>query len=512
MNFLTKFFPSTKSKWHQYFKTLYPVVLGSSLFSLNGFIDNFMVGKYNGVASVSAANAWTNIVIGLILGVAAAGGIISAQFFASKKYDSLVQMARFRYVFTTVLVVIMAILALVIPRQFVQVFLKQPQDASELFVYENNLVMAESYLKITVLQWLFFSVSGNLGNQLREIGHGRVTMYWGVASIFTNVTLNATLIYGFDLGVEGAAWASVMSRIVEITIGILYLKILKLPISFRLWTIFKFNKLIIKLFFSQFALFFSFSSMIGIVSFRNYFYDLGYPQGSIGSGIGAAAVLGLTNAIMNVFTSVFSASGIMAANFVGYELGQGNVKQAKINSNELKGFNTLMAVIGSLIIVIVALFVPKMTFLVNAGDKNIDTIAQLKNVCYTLLVISLFFPLWIWCTTSYRNSVSGGKSFWFSFGDWILNVIQLGWAWSLMVWIKDRSIVLEQNFWLTYMIFFMFDFTKLIWQEIAYNLIDWAQPIENMFATTPVGALENIAQENQKPTSNLTENKPTSLQ
>ena len=61
------------------------------------------------------------------------------------------------------------------------------------------------------------------------------------------------------------------------------------------------------------------------------------------------------------------------------------------------------------------------------------------------------------------------------------------------------------------MIFFMFDFTKLIWQEIAYNLIDWAKPIANIHTNTRIGSLENIAQENQKPTSNLIDNKPTSL-
>lgn len=479
MNFLTKFFPSSRSKWRQYFIALYPVVLGTSLFSLNGFIDNFMVGKYNGVAAVSAANAWTNIVIGLVLGVAAAGGIISAQLFASKKYDKLVQMARFRYFFTMVLVIFIVLLVLIIPTQLIQLFLKQPKSPDEMMLYNRNIEMSQSYLKITVLQWLIFSISGNLGSQLREIGHSRITMYWGIASIITNITLNATLIYGFDLGVEGAAWASVASRVVELSVGLIYLKICKLPISFKLWTIFYFNKDIVFSFFRQFALFFSFSTMIALINFRNYFYDLGYPQGSIGVGVGASSVLGLTGAIMNVFTSIFSATGVMAANFVGYELGKGNIVAAKINSNELKGFNTLMAIISGLLVALVAAFVPSMTFLVNVSDINVDTGAQLREVRNTLFVVAMFFPLWIWYTTSYRNSVSGGKSFWGSFGDWFLNLIQIGWAWIVMVWMKDHSNTLKENFWLAYSIFYLFDFTKLIWQEFTYKLVDWAQPITN---------------------------------
>ncbi len=458
---------------------MYPVILGTSLFSLNGFIDNFMVGRYNGVASVSAVNAWTNIVLGIVLGVAAAGGITSAQLFARKKFEKLVQMARFRYVFTTFLVIIFCVIALTIPRQLIQLFLKKPDDLIEQSLYQKNMIMAQNYLKITLLQWIIFSISGNMGNQLREIGYSRVTMYWGIASILTNITLNALLIYGFDSGVEGAAWASVASRLVELSVGFIFIKIKKLPIGFKIWTIFLLKIEIIKLFFKQFILFFSFASMVAIVNFRNYFYDLGYPQGSIGQGVGAAAVLGLTNAIMNTFTtSIFASTGVMAANFVGYNLGKGNIDQAKINSRELKGFNTTIALISSFLIVLMAIFTPFMTFLVNAEDLSIDTGAQLLEVRNTLLVIALFFPLWIWTTTSYRNSVSGGKSFWFSFGDWIINVFQIGWAALVMIVIKNSSPLLINNFWLSYIIFFTSDIFKTIWQAICYKLIDWAKPLE----------------------------------
>lgn len=481
MIYLKRCFPQNSKKWSLYFKAMYPVILGTSLFALNGFIDNFMVGKYNGVASVSAVNSWTNIVLGIVLGIAAAAGITCAQLYARKNFVLLSQMARFRYVFTSFLVAIICILALIIPTQLIQIFLKKPGDAIEHDLYEKNMIMAQQYLKITLLQWLVFAVSGNLGNQLREIGYSRVTMYWGIASIFTNITLNALLIYGFDFGVEGAAWASVASRLVELTVGIIFVKIKKLPIGFKIWTLFAFNKQIVILFFRQFIMFFSFSSMVAIVNFRNYFYDLGFPQGSIGQGVGAAAVLGLTNAIMNTFTtSIFASTGVMAANFVGSQLGKGNIDQAKINSRELKGFNTSIAIVSSCLIVIIALLTPLMTFLVNVDDKRIDTNAQLSEVRNTLLVVAMFLPMWIWTSTSYRNSVSGGKSFWFSIGDWILNACQIGWAALVMGVIKDSSPILASNFWLTYIIFFTSDITKTIWQTVCYNVIDWAKPLRGL--------------------------------
>lgn len=502
MSKIAQFFPKSRQKWLQYFLAMYPVLLGTSLFAFNGFIDNFMVGKYNGVASVSTANTWTNMVIGLILGVAAAGGVVSAQLFGAKKYHSLVKMSKFRYIFTTSLVLILILLSLVMPEKLNGLFLKPPRDyltnleATKL--YERNLEMANSYLRITTLQWLILSITGNMGNQLREIGHSRVTMYWGIGSVLTNISLNATLIYGFDLGVEGAAWASVASRIVELVVGTIYIHLHKLPLRFKIWTLFNVDKQTIKLFFRQFALFFSFASMIAIVNFRNFFYDWGYPQDSIYKGVGAAAVLGLTNAIMNVFTSVFAGAGVMAANFVGSELGKGNVDQAKINSLELKGFNTLVATCSSTLLAIIAIFIPSMTFLVNASDPTIDVHGQLYEVRNTLWVIALFFPLWIFYTTTFRNGVSGGKTLWFSLGDWLLNALQIGYVALVMGPMRQNSILIQNHFWLAYVIFFLSDFTKLIWQETAYKLVDWAQPIVNNVIESET-ALGNTKLKNSEP-------------
>ncbi len=449
------------------------------LFALNGFIDNFMVGKYNAVAAISAANQWTNIVNGIVIGVAAAGGVVSAQLFYSRRYQAFKQMARFRYVLTTGMTLVIAILAWIIPDELNSLFLKRPEHlASEEVQYAKNLAMAREYIQITALQWILFSISGNLGIQLREVGKGHVTVYWGVGTLSMNITLNAILIYGFDVGVKGAAWASVAARMVAIIVGFTFVVKTNSQLRFAPWTVFSFDWHTTKLFFARFALFFAYTTMVALVTFRSYFYDMGYPQGSLGQGIGATAVLGLSNAIMNVFTTAFAGVGVMAANFVGSELGNGRIESAKIHSNQLKGFNTSMSVALSVLVVIVASFAPLMTFLVDTRDPNVDTGAQLIEVRNTLYVIALFYPVWIWFTTTYRNGVSGGRTFVFSLTDWLFNLAQIGWAWIVMGPLKDAWPALEGRFWLAYIVFFTSDIFKLIAQEINYYTIDWAQVID----------------------------------
>ncbi|WP_128008516.1 MATE family efflux transporter [Mycoplasma sp. ATU-Cv-508] len=278
--FLGSFFPSDARQWKRYFLVFYPVILGAMLFALNGFIDNFMVGKLNAVAAISAANQWTNIVNGIVIGVAAAGGVVSAQLFYSRRYQAFKQMARFSLRANDWHDFGNCDFSLNHSHELNSLFLKRPEHlASEEVQYAKNLAMAREYIQITALQWILFSISGNLGIQLREVGKGHVTVYWGVGTLSMNITLNAILIYGFDVGVKGAAWASVAARMVAIIVGFTFVVKTNSQLRFAPWTVFSFDWHTTKLFFARFALFFAYTTMVALVTFRSIFLRHGLSPG-----------------------------------------------------------------------------------------------------------------------------------------------------------------------------------------------------------------------------------------
>jgi putative MATE family efflux protein len=84
------------------------------------------------------------------------------------------------------------------------------------------------YLRYVCLSYLFAAVDVVYSNTLRATGQPKVTMFAGIASILTNTFLNYCLIYGNfgfpELGVRGAAIATLVSRCVELLIVIYYLK------------------------------------------------------------------------------------------------------------------------------------------------------------------------------------------------------------------------------------------------------------------------------------------------
>jgi Na+-driven multidrug efflux pump len=112
------------------------------------------------------------------------------------------------------------------------------------------------------------------------------------------------------------------------------------------------------------------SGTLVFINFRSYFFNQGFPDGTIENKIGVAAILSLTMAILNIFTTTYNAIGTVCAKFVGAELGNNNIEQAQKNSKELKGFLTSIALLLAFILLVISFLIPEMTFLVNGETKE----------------------------------------------------------------------------------------------------------------------------------------------
>ena len=474
---LKNHFPSSGKKWKNYIKVMFPIILGSLLFAMNSFIDNFMVGGINqGTASLSAASSWTSIFAGFLFGSAASGSVIFSQYYFAKDYEKANMVSRLRFLIGIILATGFGIAALIFPEQLISVFLHKPQEASKIAVWQKAIDGGVEYLRIISISWFLMSLTFNYGNQFREIGYGMVTMYWGLGTLLANATLNSILIFGFDMGVAGAAWASVAARMIALIIGITFTWKKDLPTKFLPWKIVIIDRKIWAVYFKRWFQFFSVATVLFFITFRNHFYDQGYPTGSLGSGVGGMLVIGVTGAIMNVFITTFNSLSAMSANFVASELGKKNFKQAKKNADELKVFNTSVALFFSILMLIFASLVPFMSFLSHA--PNVDNQVHLTQIRNSLYVVCFFYPIWIWFSTSLRNGLSGGKGWLFTFMDWFISgPIQLSWAAIVMLLIVPTSSYLEVNFWAGYAIFFTTDLIKLVLFEIYYYRYTWLDSI-----------------------------------
>ena len=474
----------SKNKAKIYWKTFYPILIGSLLFALNGFVDNFMVGDIEqGGTALSTVNSWTNILIGILIGVSASGSVVMSQFYFNNNFEKAKQISKIRYILSFSLAITLAILIWTIPREMNGIFLKKESDnLVDINAYNKAMKNADEYSRIIAIQWIFISISFNLGNQLRETKHGNVAMYWGIATLLVNITLNSILIYQVKMGVEGAAWASVFARIIAITIGVIYIILKKVKIAFNPIYLFKITKEMWKEYFKRWFMLFSFSTVIFFITFRNYFYDAGYEAGTntLGIGVSAMSVLALSGAIMEMFIITFRTLAAMSSIFVGSELGKNNPKQAIQNAKELRVFTTSVAFMLSLILVVFSICVPYMKFLSHSkydenGILTFDGEANLIQIRNSLFIVAFFYPIWIWFSCTYRVGIAGGHGKLFALTDWIISgPVQLLWLALIAYKIIPSNDYIQRHFWVTWCIFLLSDLLKLVLQEIWFHKTHWA--------------------------------------
>lgn len=99
------------------------------------------------------------------------------------------------------------------------VWLLIPQFLDLLGASGRTRELAERYLAIAVPALPPLALGMTASAVLRSVGDARRAMNVTLFGAITNVILDPILIFGFDLGIEGAAWASVIARMTVMLVG-----------------------------------------------------------------------------------------------------------------------------------------------------------------------------------------------------------------------------------------------------------------------------------------------------
>ncbi|NCD42024.1 MAG: MATE family efflux transporter [Bacteroidia bacterium] len=183
---------------------------------------------------------------------------------------------------------------------------------------------AQEYLDIILAAGLFQTVGFGLNNIIRAEGNARIAMYSMLLSAGVNIVLDPILIFGFGMGVAGAAWATLISM-AALDVWVLnhFLRSRKSVIKLRLpamrldWRIVKY---IIAIGISPFSMQVASSAVQAILNTRLITYG----------GDLAVSAIGIINSIsMLVVMSVVSIT-MAAQPIIGYNYGAlqfGRVKE-----------------------------------------------------------------------------------------------------------------------------------------------------------------------------------------
>lgn len=87
---------------------------------------------------------------------------------------------------------------------------------------EPMLAMAVSYLRINFIGILFLFGYNFIGTVFRSVGDSKTPLYFVLAAVILNTVLDPLFIYVFGWGVEGAAYATILSQGVAFAWGAIY--------------------------------------------------------------------------------------------------------------------------------------------------------------------------------------------------------------------------------------------------------------------------------------------------
>ena len=308
-----------------------PIILDALLTIAAGMVDSAMVSSA-GEAAVSAVSLVDSINILFITafsGIAIGGSVVTSQYIGKRDYkNATVSANQLLYAaFALSLVVTVLLLCFHVPLLRL-IYGKVEQD-----VFEK----AKIYFAITLLGYPFSAVGSSSGAVLRSMGKTRQAVSITVAFNIVNVIGNAVLIYGFRMGVAGAAISTTISRVVYAASGLWLGHNKNLPAHFEKILKFRLDFHVMRR-----------VLRIGVVNGmdNSLFYVGKILITSLISTFGTIAIAAnsVSNTINNIGWTVVGSFGTVLLPVVGQCIGAGQTDQAKQNVKKLVSAASVVAV------------------------------------------------------------------------------------------------------------------------------------------------------------------------
>ena len=185
-----------------------PLMLGNVFQMLYNTVDSIVVGNFVGTQALAAVGSTTMIVNMMVFffnGFSTGAGVVIANYFGARNLKALHKAIETTMAATFVLSILFTLAGVAAVRPMLR-FMATPED-----VFGE----ATTYLRIYI-----GGISGlliyNMGSGiLRAVGDTMRPLYFLVLTSVLNILLDLLFVLGFHCGIEGVAWATVISQFIS---------------------------------------------------------------------------------------------------------------------------------------------------------------------------------------------------------------------------------------------------------------------------------------------------------
>lgn len=209
---------SDKKFYRTFFLLAVPIIIQNFMASTLNLVDNLMIGMVGSseLSAVGQANQYFNILCFVIYGLSGGVGIFAAQYWGISNRAGIRKIIAIGLGSGVAIAVAFTFAALAFPEWIIGLFTKDTAV----------IQLGVDYLTIAAWSYVATSITFVLAAALRSCGRVNEPMLASVAALLLNTGLNYLLIFGNfgapELGVRGAALATLIARVTEVLIISIY--------------------------------------------------------------------------------------------------------------------------------------------------------------------------------------------------------------------------------------------------------------------------------------------------
>lgn len=200
------------------FKLSIPTVIAQLINMLYNIVDRIFIGHMDGIGDVALTGVGVCLPIIMIVSAFAAlissGGAPRASIaMGRKEKDKAEKILGNCFSLQIIISIVLTIILLIFNEDLLMLF-----GASE-----NTIGYAVEYMNIYAIGTIFVQLTLGLNMYITAQGFSKIAMFTVLIGAITNIILDPILIYGLNLGVSGAAIATVISQALSCAFVILFL-------------------------------------------------------------------------------------------------------------------------------------------------------------------------------------------------------------------------------------------------------------------------------------------------
>lgn len=352
-----------------------PIAIQGFLNTTINFVDTIMIGSLgeSTIAGVGLANKVFFVFALLIFGVVSGSGILTAQYWGKRETTNIRRVLGLSLVISLIASLIFVIPSLINPRFVMRIFTTS----------EETIRIGAIYLVIVAISYPFTAVTNAYVSLLRGINEVKAPVIISTVSLIVNVILNYILIFGKfgfpELGVTGAALATLIARIVECVTLLFIVYKNKGPAAAHMKEMISYNKAFLNKYFT---------TVIPVIA-NEFMWGLGVTMYSLAygrMGNSAVAAITITQTAEQIMLVVFMSISNATAVILGNEMGAGHLRDAEEHAKNL----VFIQFILTLVVGTICYFVREP--IISLFDVTPEVAEDIKR-CFLVFIIYMPFKM-----------------------------------------------------------------------------------------------------------------------